>query len=82
LHLAKLDVTSAVCQLLEQRRHQYLPTLGLAGDAGCKDHVPAEEVLHLLDQLPGMQADAHQDRLLSVLLIVGGKGPLDGHGAL
>ena len=45
---------------------------------GHQDLVLAKEVLHLLDKLLGVQADAYHYRFIGVLLVVGGKGPLNG----
>ena len=79
--LAERDVPGALRELLQHRRHEDLPAPGLVGDAGGEDHVLAEEVIRLLDHLPGVEPDAHADRLLGVVRAIACDRPLDRDGA-
>ena len=78
---AEAQVTRALCELFQHRRDQDLAAARLRGDASGQIHGGAEEVLTLLDDLTGMEADANPDRLLGVLGGVAGEGALHGDGA-
>src|SRR3989304_5894174 len=60
LHLAPIserELPGALDEFFQQRRHEYLAALGLAGDAPRQVHVLPEEVVAFLDRLAGVQAD-------------------------
>ena len=76
LNLAPLierDVPGAFDEAFEERGNQYLPPVGLRGDACGDDDVLAEEVLLafgrlLFDGLAGVEAHAYADGLLRTLV--------------
>ena len=80
--VAKVELPAALYQRLQQRRHEYLPAQCLGRNPCRQDDGPAKEVLALLDGLAGVKADADPNRLIRMLLVVGGQGPLDTDGAL
>ncbi len=60
--IVELELSDALHQSFQQRRHQNLPAQRLRSYAGCQDHALAEEVIGLFDRLAGVKPDADPDR--------------------